>query len=204
MRFLKKKIALKQEKIEDGVEPKDANSDLIVKKEEADESSPYVKVSHDLVLKEDILPLRGPRKNRTLPTADSKNIVKNYGKALCAFASSKLAIPYIENVVSKKGYDGVNINKFTNEIKSKKETTNSMESLRRLLMEEDGDTEEEKQYKHVFKEISIIFMKYFSVNWIYSGKLVHKNAHLKFRFKMLRRVKNPEHFTYLKTSAKSS
>ena len=204
MRFLKKKIALKQEKIEDVVEPKDSNDNILVKKEEIVEPSTYAGTSDDPLMKEDVLPLRGPRKNRTLPTADSKNIVKNYGKALCAFASSKLAIPYIENVVSKKGYDGININKFMNEIKSKKETTNSMESLRRLLMEEDDDTEEEKKYKNLFKEVSIIFMKYFSVNWIYSGKLVHKNAHLKFRFKMLRRVKNPEHFTYLKTSAKTS
>ena len=127
----------------------------------------------------------------------TKNIVKNYGKALCAFASSKLARPYIDAVIAKKGYEGVNKQKFMEQMKEKKETTNSMESLRRLLMESSEDNEEDVMFKTIFKEVSIIFMKYFSVNWIYSGKLVHKNAHLKFRFKMLRRIKNPEFFTYL-------
>jgi len=89
-------------------------------------------------------------------------------------------------------------------MKEKKETTNSMESLRKLLIEEEGDTQLDVVTKAVFKEVSIIFMKYFAVNWIFSGKLVHKTAHLKFRFKMLRRIKNPEYFTYLKTLPKSA
>ena len=221
MRFLKKKIALKQESTEANADASDApdaevstkteiKAEPQVKEEDIGQSAPQQlqskkteKIHEESKIVEDILPLRGPRKNRTPATADSKNIVKNYGKALCAFASSKLAVPYLENIILKNGYDQVDIKQFMETMKQKKETTNSMESLRRLLMEEDDDTEDEKEQKLLFKEVSIIFMKYFSVNWIYSGKLVHKNAHLNFRFKMLRRIQKPEHFTYLKTSAKS-
>ena len=46
----------------------------------------------------------------------------------------------------------------------KKETTNSMESLRRLLIAKEGENEVQKTQKALFKEVSIIFMKYFSVN----------------------------------------
>jgi len=205
MKHLKDRIVLKKhqddEEEDDEVETTD---NPIVKKEEEQRSNINASPAPQPIMREENLPLRGPRKNRTLPSADSKNIVKNYGKALCAFASSKLARPYIEAVIAKKGYEGVNKQKFMEQMKEKKETTNSMESLRRLLMESSEDSEEDVMFKTIFKEVSIIFMKYISVNWIYSGKLVHKNAHLKFRFKMLRRIKNPEFFTYLKTSAKNS
>jgi hypothetical protein len=204
MRFLKKKIALRKADPEDQVDLRKLSDDFQVKEEDNSEDSFIRKIEDNLPVTESALPLRGPRKTHTPPTADSKNIVKNYGKALCSFASSKLALPYIESLVSKKGYEAVNIKKFMEDIKQKKESTNSMESLRRLLMENSDDNEETRECKRLFKEVSIIFMKYFSVNWIFNGKLVHKHAHLKFRFKMLRRIQNPQHFTYLKTSAKNS
>ena len=136
----------------------------------------------------------------TPANADSKNIVKNYGKALCAFASSRIAVPYILEIMAKNSYDCIDIPQFMETMKLKKETTNSMESLRKLLIAEEGEKKVEQTQKKLFKELSVVFIKYFSVNWIYNGKLLHKRAHLKFRFKMLRRIQNPEFFTYLKTS----
>lgn len=209
MRFLKKKIALKSKETDDCINVKaefglenNVKLEFEVKKENS-ETTTSSNLESNMSIKEDALPLRGPRKNRTSPNADSKNIVKNYGKAICAFASCKVSVPYIETIIENRGYDGFNVKKFMDLMKQRKETTNSMESVRKLLMEEPGDTEEEIVFKKLFKELSILFMKYFAVNWIYSGKLVHKNAHLKFRFKMLRRIQRPEFFTYLKTSAKN-
>lgn len=145
------------------------------------------------------IPLRGPRKNKTSPNADSKNIIKNYGKAFCGFASSKLAVPYILNIADGMDFKSFDIKKFMSQMKVKKEATNSMEHIRTLLVEEVDDTDEQKVFKRVFKEVSKVFLKYFSVNWIFHGKLKHKIVHLKYRFKMLRRIENPEYFTYLKT-----
>jgi len=86
-------------------------------------------------------------------------------------------------------------------IRERKEKVNSIDSLKRLLIVMEGDTPEEQEYKLLFKDVSIIFLKYFSANWIYGGKLMHKKDHLRFRFKMLRRIQDPEHFTYLKSSS---
>jgi len=59
-------------------------------------------------------------------------------------------------------------------------------------------SEEELNLKKVFQEICIIFLKFFCVNWLYNSKISEKIAHLKYRFKLLRRVRNPQYFTYLK------
>jgi hypothetical protein len=65
-------------------------------------------------------------------------------------------------------------------------------------MKAKSDTEKEMEFKNILKKLGEIFIKNFSVNWIFSGKMTYKEAHLKFRFKMLRRIRNPELFTYLK------
>ena len=196
MRFLKRKIQLKQE-----------SEDI---KKSAVQSEKEVSVAETVdtetgsspMTQEYLLPMRKPRQKSSCPEGNSKNIVKNYGKALCSFGSSHIAIPYIEAIISKKSYDFINVKEFMAYIKGKKDGVNSIESLRKVLIADFDDDKVVQTYKAIFQELSIIFLKYFAVNWIYSGKLMHKNAHLKFRFKMLRRIQNPEYFTYLKTSAK--
>jgi len=79
---------------------------------------------------------------------------------------------------------------------------NSIEGLRGLLIRDARDDSEMNAYKIIFQEVCIVFLMFFSVNWIYDGKMVQKRAHLKFRFKMLRRIQDPEYFTYLKTTFK--
>ncbi len=135
------------------------------------------------------------------PTS-SKTIVKNFGKAMCSFGASELAIPYLTQIV---GADDVNkIKPFQIYIGKKKSSIDSIESLRGLLLNKKGDDREIIFYKTIFREISIVFIKYFSVNWIFQGKMSHKQAHLRARFKMLRRVQSPEHFTYFKGFVKDS
>ncbi len=125
----------------------------------------------------------------------SKNIVKNFGKAMCSFASSDLALPYLDQINAKKG---VNLEQFQDHIHKKRDLIDSIDSLRTLLLITKHDDEAMMGFKKLFQEISIIFIKYFSVNWIFQGKMSHKQAHLRSRFKMLRRIKSPQHFTYFK------
>ena len=80
----------------------------------------------------------------------------------------------------------------------------SIESIRVLLIKDKKDDLTMSAYKLIFQEISIMFLKYFCVNWIYGGKIIQKKAHLKFRFKILQRIQDPEHFTYLKTTFRDS
>lgn len=144
-------------------------------------------------------PLYEPKKETK--TTSSKTIVKNFGKAMCSFAASELALPYLVQIV-KQGMPV--IKNFQLYIKKKKNTVDSIESLRSLLLSHRGEGKEVLDYKNIFKAISIIFIKYFSVNWIFQGKMAHKQAHLRARYKMLRRVQNPEYFTYFKGFVKET
>lgn len=66
-----------------------------------------------------------------------------------------------------------------------------------MLIIHEYDSLELALFKKVFKELCIIFIKNYSVNWIFSGKIGHKDVHLHARAKMLRRIKHPEFFTPL-------
>ena len=198
MRFLKNKVRLIQDSLEgrdfesvstQEFKPLDVVQLLSIQPETNKSESFHVS----------LLPMRRPRQKPTSPSAYSKNIVKNYGKALCSFACSRIALPYFEAFIDKKKLHSIRAPDFTEYIKSKKERLTNIESLRRLLIIDSEDSLEISDYKTLFKELSITFLKCFSVNWIFTGKLTHKLAHLQYRFKILRRVRDPEHFTYLKT-----
>jgi len=131
-------------------------------------------------------------------------IVRNYAKALCSFAYSDLALSYLQEIMKEQYNDTVEAEGFRRYIKEKKRNTASISSLRDLLLESDNDSENEKKYKQIFAEISIIFIKFFSVNWIFSGKMKYRLEHVKYRHRMLRRIRNPEFFTYLKSSGGES
>ena len=118
---------------------------------------------------------------------------------MCSFASSKLALPYLEQIHTKIDF---HINAFQKHVHAQLKTIDSLHSVRSLFYVESDNSKTTAVFKRVFQEVSIVFIKYFSVNWIYQGKMSHKEAHLRSRFKMLRRVKEPEFFTYFKEFSK--
>jgi len=125
----------------------------------------------------------------------TKNIVKNYGRAICAFALSKMALPYLKKILEK---EGVSLRQFTNYVKQIKGTIDGLFHFRNIILINSTDSPTLAGNKRVFVGISEVFVKFFSVNWIYNSRVFHKEAHLKFRFRVLRRIKHPELFTYLK------
>ena len=138
---------------------------------------------------------KGPR---ALSAYQGTKIVRNYAQVLCSFGSSIMAKSFLKKLIEQK-YNGlVEIEAFQLYIRRKKESTQSMASLRDLLTVKQDETELEISYKRLFSDISVVFLKFFAVNWIFSGKVKHKLDHLKCRHKMIRRVRNPEYFTFLK------
>lgn len=131
-------------------------------------------------------------------TRCTKNIVKNFGRAICSFANSTLATPYLQPLLQKHN---ISLSIFSAYVLKMKKNIDGLFRFRDLIMPQDGDTEELETAKRVFQLISEVFIKCFSVNWIIHGKIQHKESHLKCRFKMLRRIKSPELFTYLKRKA---
>jgi hypothetical protein len=144
-----------------------------------------------------------PKRRRRIPgfsfTPDkvkkTKNIVRNYGNAIAAFAISSLAVPYLNPLLDQ---EMIGLQEFQTFVSKRKEYITNINNFRALLQEYLEDDRKERAFKRIFREIGEVFVKYFSVNWIFDGKMKYKSDHLKYRGKMLRRIKNPELFTYLK------
>jgi len=131
----------------------------------------------------------------------NKNIVKNYARAMVNFAVSAQALPYLDKILQDE--DEINLNDFRMYMQERKEDITSIKNLRELLMVNDDDEDQAIAFKRIFRKTCIVFIKFFSVNWIYSSKVSDKITHVRYRFKILRRVKNPEFFTYLENFSKT-
>ena len=125
----------------------------------------------------------------------NKNIVRNYARAIINFILTDTALTHMIPLAEE---ENINIVEFRQYMNKNKEQINSIRSLRDMLLISDKDDAKMTAYKRVFKAICELFIKYFSVNWIYNSKLNDKFEHLQYRFKILRRVRNPELFTHLK------
>ena len=125
----------------------------------------------------------------------TKNIAQNFGRAICTFAASSISIPYLLPILEE---EKLSFCSFKQSIMATKKSINCLCDFREALMIHQTDSLEQQALKRAFRLIGEIFIKYFSVNWIYAGKMKYRKAYLKYRFKMLRRIRNPELFTYLR------
>lgn len=152
------------------------------------------------VLKCDYKPIvRSPEPARR-DVQTNKNIVKNYARAMINFALSEMSQTYLNKIIAEEGIDHKEFKEF---LLTQKEIINSIKTLRDALLIPEGDRSKLSAFKRAFKAISEIFIKFFSVNWIFNSKINDKTLHLKYRFKILRRIRNPEHFTYLENFNKT-
>ncbi len=125
----------------------------------------------------------------------TKNIVKNYGRVIAKFACSEISLPYLIPILNEKGVSYSDSMAFFTKAKTK---IQGIDTFRALVLVTEEDNPKEAAFKEVFQRIGEVFIKYFSVNWIFHSKILHRGTYLKYRFKMLRRLQNPELFTYLK------
>ena len=124
-----------------------------------------------------------------------ENIIKNYGRALTNFALSPLAVPYLTTILPKSGS---NRTAFLSFIRKKKKSANCIRKLREMFPSGVNQGTPNYAEKLAFQELCVVFIKSFCVNWLWNSKIDDKTTHLAYRFKILRRIKNPDHFTYLK------
>lgn len=124
----------------------------------------------------------------------SMNIMKNYARAMASFAVSEMALPYLPEILKS---ENVSLMVFQEIIGERKGKVNCIKSLRELLLVRKQDDQQLASVKRCFQKICATFLKFFCVNWIFHSKINDKKTHLKYRFKILRRVLNPEAFTYL-------
>jgi len=136
---------------------------------------------------------RGNEKRLGRESERLKNIVKNYGKNCALFAISDLAREYRLAILGKE-----KIAEFREWIKCKIPKITNIAGFRGMLLVTETDNADVALYKKAFKNISEIFVRDFSHNWIVnSSRINDAKGYLFARFKMLRRIRAPEHFTYI-------
>lgn len=124
-----------------------------------------------------------------------KNVMKNYSRVFTIFALSPLSRRHLMPLLQKHKLE---LSSFIEFVSSQKEAVNCIKGLRdSLLLVRDTDSEQVSAIKQVFQEICVVFLKFFCVNWIYHSKILDKTAHLSYRLKLLRKVKNPSSFINL-------
>jgi len=199
MPYLKNKILKSSQKAQDSLQ-----ESLQVKVEESTEDSKPdqgINIKIEVKIENDVPNLKKkqpPLMNEKLllkkkSTNSTKNIVKNFGRAMVTFTISKVAFPYLETRLKELDLD---YKDFRNYLVERKENMDGISSLRALLLADETDDEMVIAIKEAFQYSAEIFVKYFSVNWIYHSKVGDKKNHLKARFKILRRIREPEYFTY--------
>jgi len=111
------------------------------------------------------------------------------------FALSKMAQPYLKTITAQLG---ISLQAFSDYVQKRRTSANCIKKLRAMLPMGTDEKEEDLKFKIAFQKICIVFLKFFVTNWLYGSKIAEKVTHLKYRFKIMRRVKNPQYFTYLK------
>lgn len=198
MRFLKTKITKANQHFAGHPEACLVNRAFIKPEEHFQKTSDLLKKEEPFEKNSHSESARKAETTKKSPHYDSsKNIVKNYGRAICSFILSDVGVPYLKPMILR---ERVRLEELRTYISNEKEGIDGISSFRRLLLPNECDEEKVIAYKNILKEMSVIFIKDFSVNWIFSGRLRDKLAHLKCRYKMLRRVLDPSHFTYLKNT----
>jgi len=122
-----------------------------------------------------------------------KNIVKNYGKNCATFAISELGHQFLLEVLTEE-----DIPKFKEFIRSKIPSITNIANFREMLLVSEVDDSDTGKFKKAFQYVSEIFIRDYSFNWIFhSPRINDVKGHIFARFKMLRRIRDPKHFTYI-------
>lgn len=185
MRFLKQKVAATQARL---ARLEKSNKETIEKPVKIEV------VPKPVPLKKSITKKPKAKANSRKMSLVTKNIIKNYGRAIANFASSDLSLPYIESYCKKHPLD---VEKFIDYCLIVRDQIQSIETFKDAFISYTCDTPEVMEYKKLFQELAVVFMKYFSVNWIFQGKMLYKEDYLKFRGALIRRIQDPDSFIYL-------
>jgi len=119
--------------------------------------------------------------------------VKNYGKNSALFALSEEAKPYIGERFTDEEY-----HKFDKFLRPRIPDLINIPNFRDMLLPTANDDQLITRFKNMYQELTVVFIKYYSFNWIFnSPRIKDVKGHIQMRNKMLRRVQDPAHFTYI-------
>ncbi|CAK87425.1 unnamed protein product (macronuclear) [Paramecium tetraurelia] len=121
---------------------------------------------------------------------DTKNIPKNYCKAIITFASKNPALCH--QILG----DQLKVVKFLERITVYKRKLMNIRTFSGLLSQSEDPHEEE--FNQTFRILSRIFVKKYAINYIFNSKIVQHNWHLRYRQQIYKGIKNPKNFSHIK------
>ncbi|CAD8065407.1 unnamed protein product [Paramecium primaurelia] len=127
------------------------------------------------------------RKKKEKKINDTKNITKNFSKAIISYIMNNPDL--LKSFFSDKQYDD-----FLNLLKNKKNQMTNIKQLRDLWI----DGGKFSEFNKVFRIISQYFLKNQSVAYVYNSRISNTIWHLKYRQNLLRALKEPENFRFIK------
>ncbi|CAD8089415.1 unnamed protein product [Paramecium sonneborni] len=120
---------------------------------------------------------------------DTKNITKNFSKAIISYI--------IQNKdIGLKIMNYEQFEEFVTILKDKKNQMTNIKQLRDLWVE--TNEMKSQQFNKAFRIFSEYFLKQQSVCYIYNSRIANTGWHLKYRYNLLRALREPENFKYIK------
>jgi hypothetical protein len=124
----------------------------------------------------------------------TKNIIKNYGRAIANFILTPLFEPYM---IAEPLMKDINWREFRHFVEEVRDNLVNLETFRKIISIDQSDDSKVVAFKKLFVKGAVIFIKYFSVNWIFDSKVVYKQMYLRFRGTLLRGVLDPSKLTLI-------
>ncbi|CAD8088591.1 unnamed protein product [Paramecium primaurelia] len=119
----------------------------------------------------------------------TKNITKNFSKAIISYITQNKDI-------GLKLLDTQEFEDFMQILKEKKNKMTNIQQLRELWV--DCEDEKLKQFNQTFRIFSQYFLRQQSVAYIYNSRIMNTGWHLKYRYNLLRALREPQNFKYIK------
>ena len=120
--------------------------------------------------------------------SDTKNIPKNYLKAINSFIKSS---PYTKTVIRENNVSESNLRMNMKRLELR---GNSIQTLRKMWGSENMNNKGRK----CIRILSYIFMRKYSLSYIFNSKVKNYRTHLKYRKKLIEGIENPISFNHIK------
>ncbi|CAD8093356.1 unnamed protein product [Paramecium sonneborni] len=129
------------------------------------------------------------KKKKISKVNDTKNITKNFSKAIISYITQNKDI-------GLKLLDGREFEDFLQILKEKKNKMTNIQQLRELWV--DCNEGKIKEFNKTFRIFSQYFLRQQSVAYIYNSRIMNTGWHLKYRYNLLRALREPQNFKYIK------
>jgi hypothetical protein len=109
---------------------------------------------------------------------ETKNIPKNYGKAIISFIEK-----YQDKVKYITRKNNVDYEDFVEELKEKKKVINTIADLRSMWVD--------YKYAKCIRLLSNLFLRKYALNYIFNSRICNYSSHIKYRYRLCEAIKEP-------------